>query len=150
MLGATALIASVSTAPSAHAGATAMNTEEREVLRLVNVERAKVGCPAVREHTTLATVARAHSVDMARYDYFSHTGRDGRSPFDRMRDAGYTGSVMAENIAAGQQTPAAVMKSWMNSSGHRANILNCRYRDLGVGVARGGSYGIYWTQNFGG
>ncbi len=86
---------------------------------------------------------------MAAKNYFSHTGLDGRSPFDRMRDAGYSYSSAAENIAAGQPTPAAVVNGWMNSEGHRANILNCKLTQIGVGVARGGSYGIYWTQVFG-
>jgi uncharacterized protein YkwD len=86
---------------------------------------------------------------MAKKDYFSHTGKDGRSPFDRMTDAGYAYSAAAENIAAGQRTPADVVKGWMNSAGHKANILNCTYSEIGVGYAKGGSYGTYWTQDFG-
>ncbi len=119
-----------------------------EVLRLVNVERAKVSCPAVRWEPRLATAARLHSQDMAAKSYFSHTSLDGRSPWDRIRAQGYT-EGSGENIAAGQRTPAAVMTSWMNSSGHRANILSCSNRALGVGIGYGGPYGIYWTQNFG-
>lgn len=142
-------VASMS-APVASAAVQEMNPQEQEVLRLVNVERAKAGCVPVAENPALASSARAHSTDMAQNNYFSHTSQDGRSPFDRMRAAGYTGSRMAENIAAGQPTPAAVMDSWMNSAGHRANILNCAYTDLGVGYATGGQYGTYWTQNFGG
>lgn len=148
VLGVTALNAL--NAPVASAAVQQVNPQEQEVLRLVNVERAKVGCGAVAENPALATSARAHSIDMAQNNYFSHTSQDGRSPFDRMRAAGYTGNRMAENIAAGQPTPAAVMDAWMNSAGHRANILNCAYTDLGVGVASGGQYGTYWTQNFGG
>ncbi|OYO16909.1 hypothetical protein BI335_09110 [Enemella evansiae] len=142
-------VASMS-APVASAAVQEMNPQEQEVLRLVNVERAKAGCGPVTENPALASSARAHSTDMAQNNYFSHTSQDGRSPFDRMRDAGYTGNRMAENIAAGQPTPVAVMESWMNSAGHRANILNCAYTDLGVGYATGGQYGTYWTQNFGG
>jgi uncharacterized protein YkwD len=119
-----------------------------EVLRLVNVERAKVGCPTVRWEARLATAARLHSQDMAAKSYFSHTSLDGRSPWDRIRAQGYTAGS-AENIAAGQRTPAAVMTAWMNSSGHRANILNCTNRALGVGIGYGGPYGTYWTQDFG-
>jgi uncharacterized protein YkwD len=119
------------------------------VLRLVNVERAKAGCQAVVSQPILNGTARAHSKDMAVRNYFSHTNPDGKSPFDRMRAAGYAGRMMGENIAAGYTTPSSVMTAWMNSSGHRANILNCGYKDLGVGYHSGGSYRHYWTQNFG-
>ena len=76
---------------------------------------------------------------------------DGRTPFDRMTAAGYRYSTAAENIAAGQRTPQDVMTAWMNSPGHRANILNCALRQIGVGYATGSSsqYGVYWTQDFG-
>jgi uncharacterized protein YkwD len=124
---------------------------EDEVLALTNAERAKVGCAALRLNTALRTAARNHSTDMARNNYFSHTGRNGSSPGDRMRAAGYdTSRGWAENIAAGYRTPAAVMDGWMNSTGHRNNILNCNLRALGVGAARVGTGQIYWTQAFGG
>lgn len=121
-----------------------------EVVRLVNVERARAGCAAVHADARLATAARLHSEDMARQNYFSHTSLDGRSPWDRIRAQGYAyGS--AENIAAGYATPAAVMTGWMNSAGHRANILNCANTALGVGIGTNPSatYRIYWTQDFG-
>jgi uncharacterized protein YkwD len=86
---------------------------------------------------------------MAVKGYFSHTGQDGRSPFDRIKQAGYPGRMMGENIAAGQTSAAAVMQAWMNSPGHRANILNCGYKEVGVGYVAGGSMRHYWTQNFG-
>ena len=98
---------------------------------------------------TLTRVAQAHSEDMARREYFSHTNPDGRSPFDRMTAAGYKYSLAAENIAAGQTTPHSVIDAWMNSPGHRANILNCGLTEIGVGYATGGSYRHYWTQAFG-
>jgi uncharacterized YkwD family protein len=126
-----------------------MSAEEAEVLRLVNAERAEAGCGPLVANATLVGVARAHSADMAARGYFSHTDPEGRSPFDRMRAAGYAGRAMGENIAAGYTTPAAVMAAWMNSSGHRANILNCRFAEIGVGYAAGGSFRHYWTQNFG-
>ena len=85
---------------------------------------------------------------MALRNYFSHTSLDGRSPWDRIEAQGYTAGS-GENIAAGQSTPAAVMDAWMKSTGHRANILNCSSRAIGVGIGRGGSYGTYWTQDFG-
>ena len=124
--------------------------EAGQVLTLVNAERAKAGCRPVRASTALQRAAQAHSGDMASRDYFSHTSTDGRSFADRIRAAGYPGGTVGENIAAGHSTAAAVMKSWMASAGHRANILSCSFTALGVGHAAGGSYGHYWTQDFGG
>ncbi len=121
-----------------------------QVLALVNDERAKAGCGSLTTSSALQRAAQGHSADMAANDYFSHDSQDGRTFSDRIRAAGYTGGAIAENIAAGQQTASAVMQSWMNSSGHRANILNCSYRHLGVGYAKGGSMSPYWTQDFGG
>jgi uncharacterized protein YkwD len=119
-----------------------------EVVRLVNVARAAAGCGALRVDSRLTTAARLHSEDMALRNYFSHTSLDGRSPWDRLEAQGYTAGS-GENIAAGYATPVAVMDAWMKSTGHRANILNCSSRAIGVGLGRGGSYGIYWTQDFG-
>ena len=121
-----------------------------QVLSLVNTERSKAGCGALRTSSALQRAAQGHSSDMAARDYFSHTSKDGRSFADRIRAAGYSGGTVAENIAAGQASAPAVMRSWMGSAGHRANILNCAFTVLGVGYATGGSYGHYWTQDFGG
>lgn len=121
---------------------------EGEVLSLVNQERAAAGCPAVAYDGPLTGIARDHSADMRDRNFFSHTNPSGQDPWDRAAAAGIS-NLAAENIAAGQSSPESVMASWMNSSGHRANILNCSLRTLGVGVAYGGSYGIYWTQDFG-
>lgn len=129
---------------------TASSGVAAQVLTLVNAERAKAGCGALATSSALQRAAQGHSADMAANDYFSHTSQDGRTFADRIRAAGYTGGAIAENIAAGQATATAVMTSWMNSPGHRANILNCAYRYLGVGYAKGGTYGTYWTQDFGG
>lgn len=118
------------------------------MLAIVNQERSDAGCGPLTWNDELAAAARLHSADMARRDYFDHTSLDGRSPFDRMEAQGY-GRPGGENIAAGQRSPESVMDSWMNSPGHRANILNCDYRALGVGIGKGGGYGVYWTQNFG-
>jgi uncharacterized protein YkwD len=124
---------------------------EAEVLRLVNLERSKQpNCRPLAINAALTTAARAHSADMARNKYFSHTSLDGRTASARIRAAGYSGRMTGENIAAGQTTAASVMKAWMNSSGHKANILNCGYRHIGIGHATGGPYGHYWTQDFGG
>ncbi|WP_326825209.1 CAP domain-containing protein [Streptosporangium sp. NBC_01756] len=124
--------------------------DENEVLRLVNAERAKGGCQPLKHDAQLRKAAYDHSADMAAQNYFSHTSKDGRSFMDRIRAAGFTGgSGWAENIAAGQATPAAVTNSWMNSPGHKANIMNCKFTLIGVGVAKGSQgYKIYWTQDF--
>ena len=120
---------------------------EQEVFDLVNQIREENGLEPFVYNETLAGTARAHSQDMIDRNFFSHTNPDGEDPFDRMRDNGLSFSMAAENIAAGQRTPEEVVESWMNSEGHRANILGgCE--ELGVGLALGGSYGYYWTQCF--
>ncbi|MFB4305736.1 CAP domain-containing protein [Actinomadura sp. GTD37] len=120
---------------------------EAAVVALTNAERAKEGCKPLRTDQRLVVAARKHSADMAANDYFDHTSRNGDSPWKRMEDAGYT-SPGAENIAKGYPTASAVVKGWMNSPGHRANILNCGLRAIGVGRASG-SGGPLWTQDFG-
>ncbi|MEV0590094.1 CAP domain-containing protein [Nonomuraea cavernae] len=123
--------------------------EENEVVRLTNVERAKGGCQPLKHDAQLRQAAFGHSSDMATQNYFSHTSKDGRTFMDRIRGAGFTGgSGWAENIAMGQSTPAAVVTGWMNSSGHKANIMNCKYTLIGVGAAKNSKGQIYWTQNF--
>ncbi|NUU20753.1 MAG: CAP domain-containing protein [Streptomycetaceae bacterium] len=117
------------------------------MLTLVNAERAKAGCGPVAFDAALRDLARAHSNDMADRGYFSHDTPDGKTPWDRAAAAGVD-YLAAENIARGQKTPAAVMDAWMNSPGHRANILNCGLDKLGVGV-RMGDEGPWWTQDFG-
>ncbi|GAA3390381.1 hypothetical protein GCM10017752_18780 [Streptomyces roseoviridis] len=113
----------------------------------MNVERAQVGCGPVRSDSGLAALAGAFSADMAARNFFHHIDPDGATPWSRAAKAGIT-NLGAENIARGQVDAAAVMKSWMASDGHRANILNCDYTTLGVGVhfAEGGPW---WTQDFG-
>jgi uncharacterized protein YkwD len=119
------------------------------VVALVNTERAKVGCPALTVDTRLVSAASRHSADMAARGYFSHTTPEGVTFSTRISNAGYRWSMAAENIAKGQPTPAAVMQAWMNSAGHRANILNCGYRNLGVGLAYDAGRTPVWTQEFG-
>ncbi len=120
-----------------------------EVVNIVNNERRRAGLSPLRIHSRLNAAAQAHSNDMARNNFFSHTGSDSSSFGDRMRRFGYNFSRGGENIAAGQSSPQQVMESWMNSPGHRRNILNGNFSDIGVGFTRGGRYGTYWTQNFG-
>ncbi|MGW1131834.1 CAP domain-containing protein [Streptomyces griseoluteus] len=136
-------------APHASAPVTvsAQAAAEAEVLRLVNVERAKVGCTPVTADSALTGLAEAFSGDMAARGFFDHTDPDGATPWDRAGKAGIKG-LGGENIARGQSDAAAVMDAWMKSPGHRANILNCDFKTLGVGVhlAPGGPW---WTQDFG-
>nr|WP_117211871.1 CAP domain-containing protein [Allorhizocola rhizosphaerae] len=122
---------------------------EDEVTALINKERSKAGCQAVRTDERMRTAGRAHSADMANNNYFSHTGLDGSSFVDRLVRAGYPRSGAAgENIAYGYRTAQDVVTGWMNSEGHRNNILNCSAKVTGVGLAYRGNT-PYWTQLFG-
>jgi uncharacterized protein YkwD len=121
------------------------------VINLINQERANVGAGPLSANSSLTTAARSHSQDMACNDFFSHTSPTTGSPFDRILAAGYSYSAAAENIAAGYGSPAGVVEAWMNSSGHRTNMLNPTYVHVGLGYAYWGSstYGHYWTATFG-
>ncbi len=132
-------------------GSTAMSDGERayamEVLRLVNVERARVGVADLQWDEPAATVAHGHSVDMQVRGFFSHDNPSGQDPGARMIAGGMTGyQAWGENIARGQQSPAAVMASWMGSQGHRDNILRAIFTHVGVGVHS--TNDIWWTQLF--
>ncbi|MGB8941584.1 MAG: CAP domain-containing protein, partial [Streptomyces sp.] len=120
---------------------------EATVLTLVNQERAKVGCSPVSGDSALASLAGNFSSDMAERDFFDHTDPDGLTPWDRAEKAGIS-DLGGENIARGQANAQSVMDAWMNSPGHRANILNCDYKTLGVG-AHFAPGGPWWTQDFG-
>ncbi|MGZ9933636.1 CAP domain-containing protein [Streptomyces sp. NC-S4] len=123
------------------------SAEEAAVVELVNQERALAGCGPVRANPPLAALAGAFSLDMATRGFFGHEDPEGNTPWDRATKAGISG-LGGENIARGQGDAEAVMKAWMNSPDHKANILNCEFRTLGVGVhlAAGGPW---WTQDFG-
>ena len=118
---------------------------EQEVVRLVNAERAKYGLAALALDETLCGYARVKSQDMHDQGYFSHTSPTYGSPFDMMRTFGVSYRSAGENIAMGYSTPEAVVAAWMNSAGHRANILSANYTTLGVGYVEDGGY---WTQWF--
>lgn len=122
---------------------------EDRVLALTNVERRKRGCPALRANPYLRKSARGHTVTMALHDLMSHQ-LPGEPYFSRrITRAGYRNwSLVAENVARGFSGPAAVVRAWMASPSHRRNILNCRLRDLGVGVVLEKGQ-LWWTQNFG-
>lgn len=124
-----------------------VTARENQVTVLVNRERTAGGCGTVSTDERLRTAARRHSRDMAQRNYFSHDSPDGSSPWDRADRAGYPNPI-GENIAKGQPTPAAVVDAWMNSPGHRRNIMNCDAREIGVGLAFDGSTPV-WTQLFG-
>lgn len=119
-----------------------------QVVALVNKERAAAGCGPLTENADLEKAALDHSEDMDARDFFDHSNPSGEDPGERITAAGYRWSTYGENIARGQQTPEAVMESWMNSPGHRANILNCSFKNIGVGVHKGAG-GPWWTQDFG-
>ncbi|MBQ1241645.1 MAG: SafA/ExsA family spore coat assembly protein [Oscillospiraceae bacterium] len=122
-----------------------VRTYEQEVVRLVNAERAKAGLPALTEDWQLSRVARYKSQDMRDKGYFSHQSPTYGSPYDMMRAFGISYRAAGENIAMGQRTPTAVVNAWMNSSGHRANILSKSFTKIGVGYVASGNY---WTQMF--
>jgi len=118
---------------------------ESEVIRLVNEIRVKNGLKALEADWELSRVARIKSQDMKDNNYFSHTSPVYGSPFNMIKNFGISYKSAAENIAKGQSTPQAVVNAWMNSQGHRANILNSSYTKIGVGYVSGGNY---WTQMF--
>lgn len=122
-----------------------LNAFEKQVVELTNKERAKNGLPALKIDTELSKVARIKSNDMAKNKYFDHNSPTYGSPFDMMKKFGITYRSAGENIAMGQRSPEEVVKGWMNSPGHRANILNKSYTHIGVGYVENGNY---WTQEF--
>jgi uncharacterized protein YkwD len=139
--------------PDTGTGAPSSTTQtlEDQVVDATNAERAKAKCAALTMDDRLRTAAQVHSADMASYAYLSHTGHDGSDPVRRMQDAGYAVTPAigwAENVARGYPTVDAVMTAFMGSPDHRANILNCSMKIVGVGVARSVAGELYWTQDF--
>ena len=122
--------------------------EQLEVLNLVNKERKANGLKPLTLNKELSNVANIKSRDMIEKGYFDHTSPTYGSPFDMMKKFNISYNTAGENIAMGQKTPSEVMNSWMNSSGHRANILNSTYTELGVGIQKDSNGTIYWTQMF--
>lgn len=121
---------------------------ENAVIRLANAERSKKGLPALAANWQLSRVARYKSQDMINKGYFAHQSPTYGSPFDMMESFGLRFASAGENIAMGQQTPQAVMTSWMNSPGHKSNILSASYSQIGVGLAKDRNGRCYWTQMF--
>ncbi|MFG2679617.1 CAP domain-containing protein [Streptomyces sp. NPDC048392] len=136
------------TGEDSDSGSGATGGVEAQVLALVNEERSAAGCSPVTANDRLTRAADDYSDVMAGSGVMSHTGPDGSTMASRVEAAGYRWSTLGENIARGQADAASVMDSWMNSPGHRANILNCSFKELGVGV-HFGDVGPWWTQDFG-
>ncbi|GAA0485111.1 CAP domain-containing protein [Streptomyces stramineus] len=120
----------------------------QQVVDMVNAERAKAGCSPVTVNAKLQAAAQGHSDDMAARDYYAHTSPEGKSPGDRITAAGYRWSTYGENIFKSPKDARTAMDGWMKSEGHRANILNCSFKEIGVGINFKAN-GPWWTQNFG-
>ncbi|WP_328613138.1 CAP domain-containing protein [Amycolatopsis sp. NBC_00355] len=136
---------SAAPAPTTKPAARVASSVAEQVLSLVNDERGKAGCKPLAEESHLTKAAQDYSDDMSARNFFSHTNPEGVTFDQRIKTAGYS-KPGAENIAKGQTSAAQVMDSWMNSEGHRANILNCSLTKLGVGFTKAGNY---WVQDFG-
>ena len=126
----------------------ASGTSEAQVAKLVNQERAAAGLPALTFNAELAKVAEMKAADLRDKGYFDHNSPTYGSPFDMMHQFGITYTAAGENIAKGQRTPAEVMDGWMNSPGHRANILNSNFTEIGVGYVTDSNGTGYWVQMF--
>lgn len=117
-----------------------------EVVRLTNAERVAAGRAALAVHPAVAASADAHSRDQAAMLRMTHTGSDGSNAGDRLTRAGFTWRAWGENVAVGQRSAAEVVRAWMGSAGHRANILNGSFTTIGIGVATGSDGRRYWTM----
>jgi uncharacterized protein YkwD len=124
-------------------------TYEQQVIALTNEHRTANGCGGLAENSALRTAARGHSSDMAAHDQMTHQGTNGSDPGDRITQSGYPATKWAENVAFGQPSPKEVVDAWMQSPGHRANILDCGLSEIGVGHVVNPEGVPYWTQDFG-
>jgi len=126
-----------------------LETNRRQVVAQTNARRRAHGCNTLRRNRALDVAAQRHTLRMARANTLSHQLPGEASLGVRVRRAGYSWTLVGENVAAGYPTAEAVVRGWMNSSGHRRNILNCRFRHIGVGYAVSDRGTPYWTQVFG-
>ena len=124
---------------------------EAELLKLTNRERSSAGLSPLRLSASLSRAAQLHAADMDNNNYFNHEGLDGSEPLIRARQEGYESGYIGENIAAGYSSPEETISQWMDSEGHRENILSSNYTEIGFGYSSGGGgeYGHYWVQVFG-
>ena len=136
------------TAPAAPADSAELGAYEQQVVDLVNKERAAAGLSPLKANTKLASVAEKKAEDLRDKGYFAHQSPTYGSPFDMMKQFGISYTAAGENIAKGQKTPADVMNGWMNSPGHRANILNSNFTEIGVGYVTDSNGTTYWVQHF--
>ncbi|MFG2331652.1 CAP domain-containing protein [Streptomyces sp. NPDC048604] len=128
-----------------------LGTPERyaeQLVALVNAERLRAGCDPLRSSGPLRAAAQGHADDMAARGYYEHRDPDGSDGGDRITAAGYDWRAWGENIHRGPKTPATAMRDWMDSAAHRRNIVNCSFKDLGVGVNLRAN-GPWWVQVFG-
>ncbi|KAE8899505.1 hypothetical protein PF005_g3775 [Phytophthora fragariae] len=137
--------------PTVAPSASQSSTMQQQMLNAVNKQRAAAGLSKLCTNSKLQSAAQGHSNDMAAKDYMSHTGSDGSTMSERISDSGYSWTAIAENVAAGQTDVDAVMTAWMNSAGHRANILSSKVTMFGCAYAYNAdsTYQHYWTQDFG-
>ncbi len=140
------LVVAASSASNSTSGSSSLSGVALEFQNLVNEHRKSVGCNPLVEHKGLNSLAQKHSEDMKVRNFFSHTNPDGKSPFDRIKEAGISYKSAGENIAKGQSTANQVLNSWLNSSGHKANIENCNYTHHGIGYVGEGIH--LWTHKF--
>jgi uncharacterized protein YkwD len=138
-----------SPAPATPASTNPQDIFDQQILGLVNQERAKVGADPLKINEQLDLAADQHTLDQASMNKMSHSGSNGSNMGDRIKNAGYVFSSAGENVAYGFGDAAAVMSGWMNSEGHRQNILNPNYKEIGIGYAHGADGRLYWTQDFG-
>ncbi len=127
---------------------TAVSSYEQKVVELVNVERQKAGLSSLTLDSNISNVARTKSKDMADNNYFAHQSPTYGSAGDMLRKSGINWSAWGENIASGQRTPEAVVTAWMNSPGHKANIMSTNFSKIGVGYVTNSNGTPYWTQMF--
>lgn len=123
----------------------------QELLALTNEARQEQGLGPLTFSASLGQAAQGHAADMARHGYFAHEGRNGSTVGSRIAAKGYDYRAIAENIAAGYNSPEAVVEGWLSSPGHRQNLLNPDYTEIGFGLEFNPNtpYGFYWVQNFG-
>lgn len=126
-----------------------LGAQAAAVLQITNDERAKAGCNPLKASALLTQASQAHTDWMAATKTMSHTGLNGSTMQSRVEATGYRWSSLGENVAMGYSDAASVMKGWMGSSGHRANILNCKFTEIGIGYALDSNKRPYWTQDFG-
>lgn len=125
----------------------ASTSEEQQAINLLNSDRAANGLPALKVNSQLTTLARNYAQDMIKRGFFSHYNPEGQSPFDRMQQAGISYNYAGENLAINTSVPTAET-AFMNSAGHRANILSPNYTEVGIGLARNASGQLYAVQEF--